>query len=160
VEEAVHQSAPLAELRSIKVHIDAKEDSDIHVDSRDAVLLCSNILLNALQHGPDGSNVWMILRTMERIAQLTVRDQGEGVATEDLPHLFDPFYRGDPSRSRKTGGTGLGLSICRAICERAGGLIEICNHPEGGAIVTVQFPVDKPMTESAYSGSLKADAPN
>jgi signal transduction histidine kinase len=78
---------------------------------------------------------------------LTIRDHGEGIAEEDRLHLFEPFYRGDPSRSRKSGGTGLGLSICKAICDRAGGSIEIGNHRAGGAIVTVTLPVSNGQLE-------------
>jgi signal transduction histidine kinase len=64
-----------------------------------------------------------------------------GITQEDRPFLFDAFYRGDASRSRKSGGTGLGLSICKAICNRAGGIITITNHPEGGAVVEIRLPI-------------------
>jgi signal transduction histidine kinase len=87
-------------------------------------------------------------------ACLTVQDQGEGVSDEDRPYLFEPFYRGDPSRSRKSGGTGLGLSICKAICERVGGSIEISNATAGGAIVTVRLPVKPQAADSALSASV------
>ncbi len=60
-------------------------------------------------------------------AELTIEDDGEGIAPQDLPHVFDRFYRGDPSRSRNTGGTGLGLAICKAIASRWQGTIEIAS---------------------------------
>ena len=112
-------------------------DAKVPIDSRDALLLCSNILLNALQHSPTGGTVRIALSVGGETAWLTVQDQGEGISEQQRAHLFEPFYRGDPSRSRKSGGTGLGLSICKAICERAGGSIEIANSPAGGALVTV-----------------------
>jgi len=157
IEEAVHQSKPLAELRSIEVRVEFTGDVQVPLDSRDALLLCSNILLNALQHSPEGSTVIIAVRADEGIVQFTVQDQGEGISEEDRASLFEPFYRGDPSRSRKSGGTGLGLSICKAICERVAGSIEIANHPAGGAVVTVRLPAEVTASDSTLSSSLKAE---
>ncbi len=157
VEDAVHQSKPFARLKGIEVTVEFSADAKVPIDSRDALLLCSNILLNAMQHSPNGSTVRIRASTEEETVQLTVRDEGEGISEDDRAHVFEPFYRGDPSRSRKNGGTGLGLSICKAICERAGGSIEIANHPAGGALVTVRLPAETMTAGSALSGSLKAE---
>ena len=154
--DAAHQSKPFAQLKSIEVAVEIKADVRLPIDSRDALLLCSNILLNALQHSPDGATVHITVTADEGIARLTVRDQGEGISDEDCDHVFEPFYRGDQSRSRKSGGTGLGLSICKAICERAGGSIKIANHAPGGALVTVTLPA-KVEVSSTLSASLKAE---
>ena len=140
-EEAMHQSSPLAQLRSVTVAIDSADDAQVPVDRRDAVLLCSNLIVNAIQHSPEAGKVLLSLAPQNGKISFTVRDWGEGISEEDRPHLFHPFYRTDVSRSRKSGGTGLGLSICKAICNRAGGTIEIANHREGGAQVTVILPV-------------------
>jgi signal transduction histidine kinase len=71
---------------------------------------------------------------------MLVEDFGEGIAPDVLPHVFEPFFRGDVSRDRKSGGTGLGLAICKAICEKAGGSIEIASEPGAGTRVTVHLP--------------------
>ncbi len=73
-------------------------------------------------------------------AVLEIEDHGEGIDPEALPHVFERFYRGDPSRTRSTGGTGLGLAICKAIVERAGGSIAIASQPGQGTTVTVHLP--------------------
>ncbi|HEX2918728.1 MAG TPA: HAMP domain-containing sensor histidine kinase, partial [Edaphobacter sp.] len=139
LQDVVQQSRPLAELKQIWVD-STLGAATVPVDSRDAVLLCSNVLLNALQHSPEGATVDVIVTSSAGKTSLTVRDRGEGIREDERESLFLPFYRGDASRSRKSGGTGLGLSICKAICERAGGTIEIANHPAGGAVVRITLP--------------------
>jgi signal transduction histidine kinase len=158
VEEAVHQSKPLAELKRVEVVLDSLEDATVPIDGHDAVLLCSNILINALQHSHEGGKVQITLIRREERIILIVKDWGEGFSQEDRPHLFEPFYRGDISRSRKSGGTGLGLSICKAICDRAGGSIEISNHEAGGAIVAVSLPfADRQASSQTRSAWIKAE---
>lgn len=141
---AVKQAMPLADLRSVGISVFSIEKAVVPLDSGDALLLCSNILSNALQHSPEQAVVEVSSDIRDEQLHLSVRDRGEGVNEADAPFLFEPFYRGDPSRSRKTGGTGLGLSICKAICERVGGTIKIANHAEGGALVTVTLPMTQP----------------
>ncbi len=71
---------------------------------------------------------------------IRVTDNGPGTAEADLSHLFEPFFRGDPSRSKRTGGLGLGLSICKRIMEAHGGDIAAENSPDRGLSVVVTFP--------------------
>ncbi|RXH57222.1 integral membrane sensor signal transduction histidine kinase [Granulicella sibirica] len=156
MEDAVELGTPLAELKAVGVRLDGSANARVPIDRRDALLLCSNILINAVQHSPQGAMVRMELTMHGHKAELRVTDEGEGIAEEDKPHVFEAFYRGDPSRSRKSGGTGLGLSICKAICVRADGSIEIANLPNGGAIVTVRLPALPIESEGALSSSLKA----
>jgi signal transduction histidine kinase len=147
VEEAVHQSSSFAQLKEIEIATELSDDAEVLLDKRDAVLLVSNILINALQHSPNKGRVLISLTRRPAGAVLICKDWGEGVSEEDRPFLFDAFYRGDASRSRKSGGTGLGLSICKAICVRVGGTIEIANHSEKGALVTVILPEYKGISD-------------
>jgi signal transduction histidine kinase len=143
--EAIAQSQPFAELKQIQVEERiTKENLFVVASKDDALLLCSNVLMNALQHSPAKELVETSLTCENGVVSLAVRDHGSGVAPEDLPFVFGAFYRSDASRSRRTGGTGLGLSICKAICERAGGSISIANHADGGAIVEVKLPIIAP----------------
>jgi signal transduction histidine kinase len=155
IEDSVNQIKAFAELKVIDVQIESITEARVPIDSRDAFLLCSNILLNAVQHSPDGSTVRINMNVNGEIVSLTVKDRGEGISEQDRLHIFEPFYRGDSSRSRKSGGTGLGLSICRAICERVGGTIEIANGPSGGALVTVTLPAEASGEGSGFSASFK-----
>ncbi|WP_263409438.1 sensor histidine kinase [Terriglobus tenax] len=147
LQDTVTQSHAFAAMKHIAVSLSPIASVVVGLDSRDAALLCSNLVVNALQHSHDNSQVEVSLRRDGETAILTIRDHGEGIREEDLAHLFEPFYRGDASRSRKSGGTGLGLSICKAICERAGGSIEIANHPRGGAVATVCLPLTERQAE-------------
>jgi len=142
MQEAIAQSQPFAELRQVRVaHGGFDEAIDVPMSKEDALLLCSNVLVNALQHSVPNGVVEVAAEREGETILLSVRDHGAGIAKEDMPFLFGAFYRGDASRSRKSGGTGLGLSICKAICNRMDGKISINNHPEGGAVVDIRLPV-------------------
>jgi signal transduction histidine kinase len=140
---AVQQSIPLADLQSKHIAVFPLPPATVPLDGGDAMLLCSNIMLNALQHSPEHGRVEVTSAVQEQEVQLFIRDYGEGINEDDGSLLFEPFYRGDPSRSRKSGGTGLGLSICKAICDRIGGSISIANHADSGAVVTVTLPTSR-----------------
>ena len=130
----------------------APEGIQVPLAPEDCNLLLSNLLLNALQHSPAASTVEIQL-TLEtgapRLAAVVlIQDHGDGIPAEALPHVFDRFYRGDPSRARTTGGTGLGLAISKAIVTKAGGSISIASQPdpaqpEQGTTVKVQLPIYK-----------------
>jgi signal transduction histidine kinase len=142
LEDVVAQSQPFADIKQVQVVSDNLQGNTIvSLSQEDALLLCSNILINALQHSPLMGQVSVTMLQEQDTVILRFRDRGEGISEEDRPFLFDAFYRGDVSRSRRSGGTGLGLSICKAICDRAGGTISIANHPQGGAEVEIRLPI-------------------
>jgi signal transduction histidine kinase len=134
------QFESMAELKHLKIVPLAEQPVWVDVDREQLQLLCSNLLLNALQHSPAGSAVRAVVQQDGARSELVVEDAGEGIAPEDLPHVFERFYRGDPSRSRNTGGTGLGLAICKAIASRWQGTIEIASDLGIGTKVRVCFP--------------------
>jgi signal transduction histidine kinase len=76
----------------------------------------------------------------DKSVAISVEDSGPGVPPEHLPHLFERFWRGDPSRSRRTGGSGLGMAIAKQIVEAHSGHIQAENAPRGGLRVTVKLP--------------------
>lgn len=81
---------------------------------------------------------------------LHVTDTGTGIAPEDIPHLFERFWRGDRSRTRSTGGAGLGLSICKAVVDACSGSIVVNSEPSQGTCVTVRLPlVPVPSSDAA-----------
>jgi signal transduction histidine kinase len=139
--EALEKFTSLAELRQVHPTFAISGPTLVALDAKDCNLLCSNLLLNAIQHSAPGSEVHIELLGTDAPLTMLVEDFGEGIAPDVLPHVFEPFFRGDVSRDRKSGGTGLGLAICKAICEKSGGSIEITSTLAVGTRVTVQLPV-------------------
>lgn len=141
IKKAVAQTLPLAQTRGVEVSMSSLPALSVPLDAHDAETLCSNLIVNAVQHSAAHESITISLSTEQKTMLFSVRDRGEGVEENQTESIFEPFYRTDASRSRKTGGTGLGLTICRSICEAVGGSIRLENHALGGALVTVQLPV-------------------
>jgi signal transduction histidine kinase len=100
----------------------------------------SNLLSNALRHTPDGGRITIEAAGDSAEVRISVRDTGEGIAPEDLPHVFESFYRGEKSRGRASGGSGLGLAIARGFVEAHGGTIAAESTPGQGCTVSFTLP--------------------
>ena len=105
---------------------------------------------NAIAHSPAGGEVRVAVRTDGSAALLDVEDQGRGVRPEDMPHLFDRFWRASGAPS---GGTGLGLAIAKWIVDRHRGTITVSNRVEGGAQFRVRLPSLEPGSASASASA-------
>ena len=105
---------------------------------------------NAIAHSPAGGEVRVAVRTDGSAALLDVEDQGGGVRPEDMPHLFDRFWRASGAPS---GGTGLGLAIAKWIVDRHRGTITVSNRVEGGAQFRVRLPSLEPGSASASASA-------
>jgi two-component system sensor histidine kinase BaeS len=103
--------------------------------------LILNLVQNAIRYSPRDSAIFLEVRPSGHEAVLTVRDQGCGIASEDLPHIFEPFYRADPARARETGGSGLGLAIADQIVRAHGGRIQVVSRPGDGSTFAIYFPL-------------------
>lgn len=100
-----------------------------------------NLVSNALRHTPPGGSVGIHTSATAAGVQVEVHDTGHGISPEDLPHVFDKFYRGEKSRSRDTGGSGLGLAISKGIVEAHGGHIGVESAPSQGTTFFFTLPV-------------------
>lgn len=112
---------------------------NIQLDSQRMEQVIGNLVGNSLRHIPIGSKIWLTLEETSDEVKLFINDNGTGVAEEDLPYLFDRFWRKEKSRARLSGGTGLGLAITKQLVEAQGGMIEARNLPEGGLQVVVEI---------------------
>ncbi len=121
------------------------------VDPDQLQRLLGNLLDNALRYAAPGA-VEIAGGVHDGNVQLAVRDRGPGLSEEDLERAFERFYRGDPSRTRRPGqgASGLRLAIARAIAEAHGGSLDVENHPQGGALFTLELPTgEAPPTPEA-----------
>lgn len=134
------QMQRLAEIREVAIAVEARDSALAPLEGDACGSLLANLLLNAVQHTAAGGSVTATIRTGALIT-VEVRDTGRGIAPEDLPHLFERFWRGDSSRARNTGGAGLGLSICKAIVDGCGGEISVVSRLGEGTCVTVRLPL-------------------
>ena len=112
----------------------------VPLNAEDCRLVISNLLMNAIQHSRANAQIEVEANLRENSIELLVQDHGDGIAPDALPHVFDRFYRGDPSRARTTGGAGLGLAICKAVIEKAGGTITLTSNPGKGTNATIRLP--------------------
>jgi signal transduction histidine kinase len=106
--------------------------------------MCDNLLDNAVKYSASGGTVTVTVRREEDTAVLEVADQGIGIPSEELPHVFERLYRATNATDGRYPGTGLGLSIALATAESHGGTATADNGPDGGAVFTVRLPLHRP----------------
>ncbi len=105
--------------------------------------LLGNLIGNALRYTPAGGQILVTISSLPGRAVIEVSDTGSGISAEDLAHVFDRFYRGEKSRSRRGGGAGLGLAIARQIATAHGGELTVRSSPGQGSCFTLSLPADK-----------------
>ena len=129
---------PLAGERSIEIHCELSPLECVG-DSERIAQVITNLLTNAIQYNQAGGEVRLVAQSQNGMATLAVSNTGRGITAEDLPHLFERFYRADQSRT--SGNTGLGLAISKAIVEAHGGTIEVASQPDVGTTFTIRLPM-------------------
>ena len=136
---AIESVRPLAEERGVKF-LPELGSLEITGDSERLAQVIANLLANAIQYNPPGGEVRLKLESPPGLAVLTVADTGPGISNEDLPHVFERFYRGDKSRTASNGNAGLGLAIAKAVVEAHGGTMEVASQTGTGTTFTVRLP--------------------
>jgi signal transduction histidine kinase len=124
--------------RNVRVVVDP-EPVQLTGDAARLRQLTTILIDNAIRHSPAGGEVRVTVRAFEDEAQLSVADQGPGIRSDDLPHVFDRFWR---AAGAPAGGTGLGLAIAKWIAERHAGSITAANGANGGALFVVRLPIE------------------
>jgi len=144
---AVAAQAVRAQQQNIGLQVTVEPDTPvINADPDRMVQVLGNVLDNALRHTPDGGNV--VCRVTHELNSastpviFSIADTGPGIAPEDLPHVFERFYRADKSRQRDNSGSGLGLAIARSIVEAHGGRMWAESTSGSGTRIFVTLPGD------------------
>lgn len=147
IEEAIYQSKVRAEKRFVEINFVCEEDIEFFGDRKQLVMAFSNLVDNAINYSPERTTVNVLMKKNDEIAEITITDQGVGIAEEDIDRIFERFYRVDSARSRETGGTGLGLSIVKHVISNHGGDVQVWSVPGTGSTFTVLLPLNQTKEE-------------
>lgn len=136
ISSAVHPFLISMELHNIALQTDVPKGTFIQGDDRWLSEAIQNILKNCMESAGDDGKIMLACEDNPLLTEIMIHDSGAGFAKEDLPHLFDRFYRGKQAGAT---GYGIGLALCKTIIARQGGTITAKNHPQGGAVFTIRF---------------------
>jgi len=153
--EAAGALGRMAEDRGVHVEVDP-EPAMLEGDPARLRQLVTILVDNAIRHSPRDGRVTVIVRAVDATASVEVDDEGPGLRPEDMPHVFDRFFR---AQGAPSGGTGLGLAIAKWIVDRHGGRIGVANRPGGGAAFRVELPVAGPAVAPGSSASASEVPP-
>ncbi len=150
--EAVEVMQPWIDERGVKVEIEVVQSVAADADPDRMRQVIHNLLHNAIRYTSPGGVVRARTASVDRSwVELIVEDDGPGIPPEDLPSIFEPFYRADPSRSRTSGGSGLGLGVVKQLVIAHGGRVHAENRAEGGSRFVVVLPAATDATGSRSS---------
>ena len=137
LDQAVRELSVRAEESSVS--LTASGQADIHGNSHLLYRAIFNLIENAIKYNRPGG--WVSVRLEQNGADVRIRveDTGTGIEADALPHIFEPFYRADPSRSQQIPGSGLGLSVVKLIVERHGGEIKVTSQRESGSAFDIML---------------------
>jgi two-component system OmpR family sensor kinase len=153
VEKAVSRFSGSHLGRPLELDLCDSDEARIEADPNLLRRVIENLLENAHKYSPTGSPIRLSLAAQDGQAVVTVADRGQGIDPQDLPFVFEPFFRADRSRTRQTGGVGLGLALSERIVEAHGGRIEIQSELGKGTRVTFTIPLAGPAADSGSQSS-------
>ncbi len=141
VADVVRGMDRLAEAKGVSLRAEIADAGTARADGMRLRQVLGNLINNAIRHTPNGGTVTVTAQpTSQAMVAITVADSGQGIAPDDLPHVFDRFYRADSSRARTSGGSGLGLAIVRALVSAMGGTVAVDSRPGEGATFRLALP--------------------
>ena len=138
VEDACDLFRPLAEDKGLNLKVNTGFDCLVHGDRKKLQRVFANLLDNAIKYTAPGGNITISTKKSDKGVIVSVHDTGIGIPSDEIPHVFDRFYRADKSRSIP--GAGLGLSLVQAIVQRHGGEVKVSSSPSLGSTFTVILP--------------------
>jgi two-component system sensor histidine kinase SenX3 len=140
VAEAVDSTRTVASAKGISVVRGGERGLTVRGSESQLVTAVGNLLGNAVSYSPERTRVAVAVREREGAVEISVTDQGIGIAEKDLERVFERFYRADPARSRATGGTGLGLAIVKHVATNHGGEVSVWSVEGSGSTFTLRLP--------------------
>lgn len=146
-EKAIRMLETMAAEKNVVLDVRLSDDCMVAVGSDDLHQIVFNLVENAIKYNVDRGSVTVLLFVRDGAVSFIVNDTGIGIPKEDMPYIFDRFYRVDKSRESKVGGSGLGLSIVRDMVEKHGGRITVKAREHGGTSFAVVFPLAEKAEE-------------
>ncbi|MEU0804921.1 HAMP domain-containing sensor histidine kinase [Streptomyces sp. NPDC005970] len=140
IEQTMSAHQATAHAGGVETAVHAPDGLSIHADPVRLRQVLGNLLSNAIRHTPPDGRVTLTARRVAGAVAIEVRDTGDGIRQEDLPRVFDRFWRAEQSRSRRTGGSGLGLSIVRQLVRAHGGDVTVTSRPRVETVFLVRLP--------------------
>ncbi|WP_129669979.1 sensor histidine kinase, partial [Phytoactinopolyspora endophytica] len=158
---ALDRSRVDADNRKIRLTSGGVEGLQVLGNEKQLVIAVGNLIENAVRYSPEGTRVAVGVREREDLVEISVTDQGQGIAETELDRIFERFYRVDPARSRETGGTGLGLSIVKHIAASHGGEVSVWSVRGAGSTFTLRLPLHpyRPGRPSGNVSQVAKEAP-
>lgn len=141
IKEAISQAQINSEARGIYVEVGQVDNSTVIGDRDQLIAAIHNLIENAINYSPEDTKVSVVATRKNNLIEISVSDQGIGIADEDQNRIFERFYRVDPARSRETGGTGLGLSIVKHVALNHGGDVQVWSKIGVGSTFTLILPI-------------------
>ncbi|MFC9920044.1 sensor histidine kinase [Agromyces binzhouensis] len=161
VAAAVDQNRVVAAAKGVDVAVRAKSRAEVYGDEALLVVALHNLISNAIAYSSEGGRVGVGVIVDDDAVEISIADQGIGIAPEDLDRVFERFYRVDQARSRNTGGSGLGLSIVKHTVQNHGGDVRVWSRPGRGSTFTIRLPLaERPIErEPADAAPPASEAP-
>jgi two-component system sensor histidine kinase SenX3 len=142
--EVVDRTRTAATARRVEVRVEGQRGLTVYGSDTQVATAVSNLVENAIAYSGEETRVTVAIRGDDEHVEISVADQGIGIAPDDVARIFERFYRADQARSRTTGGTGLGLAIVKHIATNHGGRVEVSSTLGGGSTFTLRLPARPP----------------
>jgi signal transduction histidine kinase len=142
--EVVRNLGPLAATRQVELRVEGATDFEVQANPDHLYRSVLNLVDNAVKYSGGAGVVTIRTEASDDTGQVSVKDSGPGISTEDAQRIFDRFFRVDKGRSRREGGNGLGLAIVKELVQSMGGSVDLTSRPGAGATFTIHLPLAAP----------------
>lgn len=157
VAEVIDRTRTTASARKVEVVVEGQRDLTVYGSDSQIATAVANLVENAIAYSGEETRVTVTTRGDDDHVQISVADQGIGIAPNEVNRIFERFYRADQARSRTTGGTGLGLAIVKHVATNHGGRVEVSSTLGGGSTFTLRLPARPPDAVLPFPPSIEID---
>jgi two-component system sensor histidine kinase SenX3 len=157
VAEVIDRTRTTASARKVEVVVEGQRDLTVYGSDSQIATAVANLVENAIAYSGEETRVTVSTRGDDDHVQISVADQGIGIAPNEVNRIFERFYRADQARSRTTGGTGLGLAIVKHVATNHGGRVEVSSTLGGGSTFTLRLPARPPDAVLPFPPSIEID---